>query len=229
MIKLGVLVVSLIIVYILHAGYSLQCYSCVNSTGQLCSPTQCNSTQVSLTCAAPNDTCLDVRARFSNYTGKEAETELQLKACGTMEDYKRLGNEICTKTEGKCRYTCCQDDLCNNDSPAERLEALKCYHCEGPIQCEHGRKETYCPSNNMCGIVHNRTAQLHVERRSCVTREEYDALKKVCNGTGDIDANGTSWCQFHACYSDLCNLAPCVHLAPFFIALFTMFGMISME
>lgn len=209
---------------------------------------------MNFTCVAPNDTCLDVRARFSNYAGDEVETEVQLKACGTKEDCKRVGNKTCTKTGGKCRYTCCQHDLCNNDSLASSLDALKCYHCEGPDgsishafnhstplkvsytarQCEAEQRETYCPSEYKCARVQrvfrsdNHTS-FEVESRSCISDEELYALQNVCDRTEHTLGNGTSLCLFVACDRDLCNLASCVNLAPFFIAFSTMFGMLSMR
>ena len=209
---------------------------------------------MNFTCVAPNDTCLDVRARFSNHTGDEVETELQLKTCGTKEDCKRIGNETCTETVGKCIYTCCQHDLCNNDSLASSLGALKCYHCEGPYgssslvvnhstplkmsytarQCGHDQKEFYCPRDYKCATVYRKfrpdnETSFDVERRSCISNAELYALKDVCDRTEHIVGNGTSQCSFWLCDTDLCNLASCVSLAPSVIAFSTMFGMISMR
>ena len=178
-----------------------------------------------------------------------------MKACGTIEDCKRLGNETCTKTEGKCRYTCCQDDLCNNDSLARSLDALKCYHCEGPNgrtrdvfnhstplnlsytarQCVNKQTKTYCPSDNRCARLHrvfrpSDSDPIEVERRSCISDEESRSLQHVCNGTEHKVANETSRCRIFVCADrDLCNLASCVHLAPFFVAFSTMFVMISIR
>lgn len=221
------------------------------------SPAQCSTSQVNFTCVAPNaDTCLDVRARFSNYTGNEVETELQLKACGTKEDCIRIGNETCTETGGRCTYTCCQHDLCNNDSLANMSKALKCYHCEGPGgstthvfnhstpfnvtvsyntgQCFAERTEIYCPREYRCAIVSrvfrpDNGSTVEVERRLCISNAENVALRKVCDEIEHRVGNGTSWCRAFACDNhQFCNLASCVNLAPFFIAFSTMLGMISM-
>lgn len=207
---------------------------------------------MNFTCVVPNDTCLDVRASFSNYTGNEVETELQLKACGTKEDCKRIGNKTCTETGGKCTYTCCQHDLCNNDSLTGSLAALKCYHCAGPdgstslvfnhstplnvsytaYQCVREQTEMYCPREYRCArilrVFQQDNAKFEVERRSCVSSAERNSLQRLCN-TEQIVGNETSLCQFRFCESDLCNLASCVNLTPFFIAFTTMFGMISMR
>lgn len=253
-IKSAAYAVSLIIFNFLDAGHCLQCYSSVNPTGQLYSPAQCNTSQVNFTCVAPNDTCLDVRARFSNYTGDEVETELQLKACGTKEACKRIGKEKCTETGGRCKYTCCQHALCNNDSSASSLDALRCYHCEGPGgstghvfnhstplnvsytagQCYDDRKKIYCPHEYKCAKVFrvfqpDNDTQFEVERRLCISNAENHALRNVCDRTERIVGNGRSWCSLISCTRDLCNLASCVNLAPFFIALLTVFGMISMR
>lgn len=253
-IKSAVYAVSLINVYILDAGYCLQCYSCVNPTDQLYSPAQCNTSQVNSTCVAPNDTCLDVRARFSNYTGDEVETELQLKACATNEDCKRIGNEKCGETGGRCTYTCCQHDLCNNDNPSSSLYALRCYHCEGPDgstshifnhstplnmsytagQCHDDRTKIYCPSEYKCAKLFrvfrpDEYSLFEVERSSCISNAEVYALQNVCNRTEHRKGNRTSWCSLVTCDIDFCNLASCVSFSPFFIAFLTMLGMISMR
>lgn len=246
--------VSLFIVCILDSGHSLQCYSCVNPTGQLYSQTQCNISQVNFTCVAPDDTCLDIQSRFWNYTGDEVETKLQLKACGTKEYCKRMGNEACANTGGKCKYTCCQDDLCNNGSFSSSLDALKCYHCEGaggsnshifnhstPLnmsytgrQCYNEITEFYCPREYKCAIIRrvfkpDKNNTFELERRSCISNAEIDALQKVCDRTEHKAGNGTSLCFWRVCDIDLCNLAPCANLAPFVIAFTTMFGMIGMR
>lgn len=243
--------VSLITVYILDAGHSLQCYSCANPTGQLYSQTQCNTSQVNFTCVAPDDTCLDIQSRFWNYTGDEVESKLQLKACGTKEDCKRMGNETCTKTEGKCEYTCCHHDLCNNGSFSRRLDALKCYHCEGPggstshifnhstplnmsNDCDEEKKEFYCPREYKCARISrlfkpDKNNRFKVDRRSCISNAEINALQKVCDRTEHKVGNGTSICWLWACDIDFCNLAPGANLAPFVIAFTTMFGMIGMR
>ena len=245
---------TLIIVYILDAGHSLQCYSCVNPTGQLYSQTQCNTSQVNFTCVAPDDTCLDIQSRFWNYTGDEVESELQLKACGRKEDCKQMGNGICDITGGKCEYTCCQLDLCNNDSFSRSLDALKCYHCEGPRgsnshifnhstplnmsytarDCYEEKTEFYCPREYKCARISrifkpDKNNTFKVERRSCISNAEINALQKVCDRTEHKVGNGTSICWLLACDRDLCNLAPGANLAPFVIAFTTMFGMIGMR
>ena len=204
---------------------------------------------MNFTCVAPDDICLDVRHRFStDYFGTE-EAELQLKACATMEDCKRKGHETCREAKGKCRYTCCQHDLCNDDSLARSLDALKCFHCQGSNesdvfnhstppkesftsgQCDEQQRETFCPSDYKCARVlrlfrpYNDTT-IEVERRSCISDEESSALQSICNGTEHKLANGTSWCQYYLCERDLCNLASCVHLASFSVIAFSiMFGM----
>ena len=184
---------------------------------------------------------------------RSEEAELQLKACGTKEDCKRKGNKTCMEAEGKCRYTCCQHDLCNNDSIADGSDALKCYHCRGSDesdvlnhsrppnnsfterQCNDQKWAAYCPSGYKCAIAHrvfkpaNNNTPIEVEWRSCISDEESSALQSICNGTEHKLANGTSWCRVYLCERDLCNLASCVHLAPFFIAFSTMFGMITMR
>ena len=207
------------------------------------------------TCVAPDDTCLDVRAKFSNYTGDEVETDLQLKACATKDDCQRIGNEKCTDTGGRCTYTCCQHDLCNNDNPISGLSALRCYHCDGPDgstshifnhstplnvsyttgQCNDERTKIYCPSEYKCAKIFrlfrpDEYSLFEMERLSCISNAEAHALHKVCNRTEHRSGNATSWCSLMTCDDNaLCNLASCVNLAPFLIAFSTMLGMISMR
>ena len=145
------------------------------------------------------------------------------------EDCKPIGKETCTKTRGKCKYTCCQYDLCNNDSLARSLDALKCYHCEGTDGSHVFHHSTPPTVHRLFRHVLYSDTTIEVERRLCISDEESSALHSVCNRAEHKLANETSWCRVYLCERDLCNLASCVHLAPFFIAFSNMFGMITMR
>lgn len=235
-------------VWFFDADYCLQCYSCANSTGQLYTPAQCSANQVNYTCDDPADTCLLVRA---NYTEYNEEREVQLKACVTTKECKLKGNEMCKESEGKCKYTCCQHDLCNDNSPGGGLAARQCYHCEEPhgsaslvfnhsiplnksfttYQCKANQSKMYCPHGNICGRVYRKfqlgsSDQFVVERRSCISTSECHHLRELCNGTKSV-GNATSQCWYRCCDRDLCNSTSCVNLTLFLITFAAIFGVIT--
>lgn len=223
-------------------------HSCENPTGQLYSPAECNASQVNYTCAAPVDTCLHARAIHRE---NETEKEVELKMCVTADSCRHKGNNICNGSEGECYYTCCQQDLCNDDFPNGDQVALRCYHCKEPSgsgtfvfnhstpltesfttsQCAAQQTQMYCPHENRCGRVIRKFQQGNgdefvVERRSCISVAECDYLKELCNGTRSV-GNATSQCWDLCCPHNLCNSASCVKLTLPLIAIATIFGVIS--
>ena len=174
-----------------------------------------------------------------------------MKACVTADDCQLKGNEICTESEGKCEYTCCQQDLCNDGNPGDgRLDALRCFHCEDPhsstdlvfnhstpvnqsftrAQCEANQTKMYCSYGDKCAKVQRAfkqgDEQLYVERRSCISNAECRSLRMLCNGTRSI-GNATSQCWYRCCDRDFCNSGSYINSALSLIVFATILDLIS--
>ena len=226
-------------VLLLHAGHSLQCFSCQSPDGQLYSPDQCEQIQVIDTCIDGNYTCGNYRAKT---TESNVTTEVQHKGCFLEDDcsvFSQQCNEIVTNG-GVCEFSCCQQDFCNEGK-------LKCYHCDGPFpnaslglnsssalnqsytaaQCISEQREVSC-RNRTCSRFYRRfvnedDVEVEVELRSCFSSAECTKVNEFCRDI-ESEENSTAICKVLCCDTHLCNTASRGEISSLFIALEVMFA-----
>lgn len=143
----------------------------------------------------------------------------------------------------KCEFSCCQQDLCNDEINPDTV--LKCYQCDGPFengglglnssstlnqsytrsQCVLDQHKVYCP-NGKCGrfvrrFENQENVTVEVELRKCLSDSKCTEVKEFCKEKYE-NYNNTEICQYYCCDTKLCNNTPRVKLIPFYNVLVIM-------
>jgi len=113
----GIYITLFLLLALIDAGYSLECYRCVEpalSHGPY-SFAQCRQDQVKQTCLGNETKCLTRRYKTYNSLNNEFEERYRKKCLSPEEcDQEAILCEEINALGGECDISCCNTTLCNS-------------------------------------------------------------------------------------------------------------------